>query len=98
MTKADLILKLAESGNITKKQAEQILVSLSEAIKESLQKGEKVLLPGVGAFVCTERKARIGRNPRTGAEINIPAKKAAKFSISASLASAIDASTTAKID
>ena len=97
MTKAELVSRLAASGTITKKQAEEILSVLADAIKESLQKGEKTILPGIGSFSCVERKARTGRNPRSGAEIRIPAKRTAKFSISEALAGALD-SGKAKID
>jgi DNA-binding protein HU-beta len=98
MTKTDLISKLAESGNITKKQAEQMLTVLAEAIKESLEKGERVLLSGIGSFSCVERKARTGRNPKTGATIKIPARKTARFSLSSTLADALDKTGKAKID
>ena len=90
MTKAELVTRLAESGNITKKQAEQILIVLGEAVKGALQKGEKTVLPGIGSLSCIERKARTGRNPRTGEEIRIPAKRTAKFSMSTTLAGALD--------
>jgi len=98
MTKADLVSTLAERGKITKKQAEDILTILGETIKESLQKGEKTILPGIGSFSCVDRKAKTGRNPRTGVEIKIPAKKAAKFSVSSTLIDALNRPGTAKID
>jgi len=98
MTKADLISKLAQSADITKKQAEQMLEALADVIKESLEKGEKTLLPGIGSFSCVERKARTGRNPRTGAEIKIPARKTARFSLSSALADALDKAGKAKVD
>ena len=89
MTKADLVSTLAERGKITKKKAEDILTILGETIKESLQKGEKTILPGIGSFSRVDRKAKTGRNPRTGVEIKIPAKKAAKFSVSSTLIDAL---------
>ena len=98
MTKADLVTRLAESGDITKKKAGEILSLLAEAITESLQKGEKTVLPGIGAFHCVEGEVRMGRNPRTGADIKIPSKKTAKFSISTALAAALDKKGKAKID
>ena len=97
MTKAELVSKLAESGNITQKQAEKILTALADAVTESLQKGEKAVLPGIGSLSCVERRARAGRNPRTGEAIKIPAKRTAKFSVSTSLSDAIDRTKT-KID
>ena len=98
MTKDELVTKLAESGNITKKKADEILSILADTVSESLQKGEKTVLPGIGSFSCVVKKARMGRNPRTGAEIKIPAKKAAKFSVSTALASALEKVGRAKID
>ena len=95
MTKAELVSRLAERANITKKQAEDILTVLGEAVKESLQKGEKTVLPGIGSFSCVDRKPKTGRNPRTGAEIKIPAKKAAKFSVSSTLTDALNKPGTA---
>jgi len=97
MTKAELISNLAESGNITGKQAEKILAALADAVKKSLQQGEKAVLPGLGSFSCVERRARTGRHPRTGAEIRIPAKRTARFSVSTSLSDALDRTKT-KID
>lgn len=67
MTKAGLVSKLAESGDVTKTKAEQILIVLADTIKESLQKGEKGVIPGIGTLSCAERSARTGRNPRSGA-------------------------------
>jgi DNA-binding protein HU-beta len=90
MTKAELVSTLAERGNITKKQADDILTILGDTIKESLQKGEKTVLPGIGSFSCVDRKAKTGRNPRTGVEIRIPAKKAAKFSVTSALTDALN--------
>jgi DNA-binding protein HU-beta len=80
MTKADLVAKLAEVADIKKKQAEQVLTTLVDTIKGSLAGNERIVLPGLGSFACVSKKARTGRNPRTGATIKIPAKKTVKFS------------------
>jgi DNA-binding protein HU-beta len=80
MTKAEIVTKLAEVTNIHKKQAEKVVVELVGMIKAFLVKGERITLPGLGSFFTTERKARTGRNPRTGAALKIPARKAVKFS------------------
>jgi nucleoid DNA-binding protein len=98
MTKDELVTKLAESTSITKKKADEILSALADSISESLQKGEKTVLPGIGSFSCVDRKARMGRNPRTGVEIKISARKTAKFSVSAALATALNDTGKAKID
>lgn len=78
MTKTDLVSKVAEVVG-TKKQASSVVDAVLSAIKEALSKGETVRLVGFGTFSLKERKARTGRNPRTGKTINIPAKKVPAF-------------------
>jgi len=80
MNKADLIDAMAKAGAIKKTQAEKSLSALADAIVTGLAKGERVVFPGVGSFSCAERKARTGRNPRSGKEISIPSRRAVKFS------------------
>ncbi len=79
MTKAELIEKMAKEANIAKKEAEKALHSLLDGIKKALKKGSKVSLIGFGTFSIGKRKARTGRNPRTGAAIKILARKIPKF-------------------
>jgi DNA-binding protein HU-beta len=79
MNKADLISKLAEDAQITKEQAKLALDSFVDAVTTTLKEGGKVTLVGFGTFSVTERASRNGRNPQTGAEIKIEAKKVAKF-------------------
>ncbi|MCX7999969.1 MAG: HU family DNA-binding protein [Leptospiraceae bacterium] len=85
MTKAELINVVAERANLTKKQAGEAINGLIEGIKEGLTKGEKITLVGFGSFYVAKRKARKGRNPKTGKEIKIPASKVPKFSVSKNL-------------
>ena len=85
MNKADLIDAMAKAGEIKKTQAEKSLSALTDAIKTGLAKGERVVLPGIGSFSCVQRKARTGRNPRTGKEISIPSKTSVKFSPAAAV-------------
>ena len=85
MSKGEFVPKLAEAGKITRKQADEIFSAFVGMIAASLQKGERVALPGLGVFSVVDRKAKIGRNPRTGAEIKIPARKAVRFSASSVL-------------
>lgn len=80
MTKTDLIAKMAKDAKVTKAAAAKALDSLIDGVKKSLKKGDKVTLIGFGTFSVTQRKARKGRNPQTGKEIKIPARKAPKFS------------------
>jgi DNA-binding protein HU-beta len=79
MTKADLIEKIAAGTKLSKLDATQALDVTMGAIKGSLKKGQKVTLVGFGTFSISKRKARKGRNPRTGEAMNIPAMKVPKF-------------------
>lgn len=79
MTKAELIDKIASGAGLSKTNASKALDSTLNAIKATLKKGQKVTLVGFGTFSVSKRKARKGRNPRTGQAINIPAGKAPKF-------------------
>jgi DNA-binding protein HU-beta len=79
MTKAELVTAIAKGAGITKKQADAALKAAVEAVSNALKKGERVAIPGFGIFSVRERAARKGRNPRTGAVINIPARKVVVF-------------------
>ena len=86
MNKADLIAKLAEDAGITKTQANEALDSFIDAVTKTLKKGGKVTLVGFGTFSTSERKARNGRNPQTGAVIKIKKRTVAKFKAGKELA------------
>ncbi len=80
MTKAELVEKIyAKAGLPTKTMAENALDAVIASVREALAEGESVTFTGFGTFKVSERAARKGRNPRTGAEIDIPASKVAKF-------------------
>ena len=80
MTKAEIVKALKEkAGLATLAQAEAAYEKLFEIIGAALKKGDAVAVSGFGSFKVVERKARKGRNPRTGKEIKIPARKAVKF-------------------
>jgi len=79
MNKVSLIAKIAEKSGLNKKQAEMALVAFTEAVTEALKEGDKVQLMGFGTFEIKERAARTGRNPATGAAIEIPASKVPSF-------------------
>lgn len=79
MNKGDLIGKIAKDVAITKRQAEEAFNSLFGHISASLKKGQKVTIVGFGTFSVAKRKARSGRNPRTGAAIKIAGRKVPKF-------------------
>lgn len=89
MTKAELIEKIAISAGISKSAANNALIATLDNIVKALQKGQKVTLLGFGTFSVQERKARIGRNPKTGEVINVSASRAPKFTAGKALKSAI---------
>jgi DNA-binding protein HU-beta len=79
MTKADLIESLATKLDLQKTTAERAVNTVFDDIEGALQKGDKVNISGFGTFAVSSRKARIGRNPKSGEAIDIPASKSAKF-------------------
>ena len=78
-TKNDLIDYISNNAGLTKTDAEAALSALTNGIKTALTDGNKVTLVGFGTFTVNSRSARKGRNPQTGAEINIPASNSVKF-------------------
>ena len=79
MNKADLINEIANSTGLTKTKASETIDAMVSAIETALSKGDKVTLVGFCTWETSSRQARKGRNPKTGAEISIPAKKVARF-------------------
>lgn len=90
ITKADLISMSAEKAGTTKAIAEDILNSFTQSIQEALIEGKSVTLVGFGTFSVTQRAARKGRNPQTGAELDIAASKVAKFKAGKTLKEAVN--------
>ena len=80
VTKADLLDQVANSAGVSKQQAESVLNSFFETVRSSAKSGNKVSWPGFGSFSSSQRSARTGRNPQTGAAVKIPASTAVKFS------------------
>lgn len=70
---------MASGANISKVAAEKALNALVDGIRDALKKGDSVTLINFGVFSVTTRQARVGRNPQTGAELKIPARKVVKF-------------------
>ncbi|RXT06346.1 HU family DNA-binding protein [Ammoniphilus sp. CFH 90114] len=91
MNKTELIAYVAESAELTKKDAAKVVEAVFEAIEGSLKKGEKVQLIGFGNFEVRERAARKGRNPQTGEEIEIAASKIPAFSAGKLLKESVNA-------
>lgn len=89
MTKADLVDSVADEGDISKRQAGQIVDLILDEITGALKKGERVALTPFGSFVVRSRKAREGRNPKTGERIKIAARKVPAFVAGKSLKDAV---------
>lgn len=79
MNKGQLIDAIANDADLTKADAKKALDATINAVANSLKSGDRVALVGFGSFSVSERSARTGRNPQTGKEITIPAKKVVKF-------------------
>ncbi|HZG57471.1 HU family DNA-binding protein [Paenibacillus sp.] len=79
MNKTDLIAKVAETTELSKKDVTNVVEAVFDSIADALQNGDKVQLVGFGNFEVRERTARKGRNPQTGEEIDIPASKVPAF-------------------
>ena len=79
MNKVELIAAMAEKSGLSKKNCEDALDVFVSAIGNALKNGDKVRLTGFGTFEVKERAARVGRNPRTGESVNIPASKHPTF-------------------
>ena len=81
MTKAQLVSLIAEKAAITKASANNILEIISTTAVTETKKNGQFVIPGIGKLVKSQRKARMGRNPQTGAAIKIPAKTVVKFRV-----------------
>ena len=79
MTKQDMINVMAKDARISKAAAGRALEAYLQAVGEELKRNGKLSLVGFGTFNCVQRKARTGRNPKTGGAINIPARKVVRF-------------------
>ena len=85
MTKAELIDAVANKAGTSKADAEKTVDAFFEVVVLNAKQGDKVAWPGFGSFSTTRRAARTGRNPQTGAPVNVPASTALKFSASSVL-------------
>lgn len=89
MTKAEMVEKIAKDTKLPKTSAEKSINTLIAEIAKTLKKGNKVILIGFGTFSVSKRKARTGRNPRTGTTIKILAHKSPKFTAGKGLRNAV---------
>lgn len=79
MNKSELVAAMAEKSGLSKKDAEKALAAFTETVGEQLKKGDKIQLVGFGTFEVSTRPARVGRNPRTGATMEIKSSNTPKF-------------------
>ncbi len=90
MNKAELVDVVAKEAQTTKKDAEMVINSMMETIVKSVAAGEKVTLVGFGTFEARQRKARVGRNPKTNEPLQIPAKRVAGFRVGKEFGEAVN--------
>ena len=81
MTKSEMLTALANGTGFKKTEVEKVMQALRNLIYKTLKTEHKIKLDGLGVFQLKDRKARIARNPRTGEQVNVPAKKAVKFRV-----------------
>lgn len=89
MNKQELVAEMAAQTNLAKKDVESVLNSFIDVVTKELKDGEKIQLVGFGTFDVTERAARVGRNPSTKEEIQIPASRAPRFKAGKALRDAV---------
>src|SRR5687768_9230046 len=91
MTKADIIEGVYEKVGFSKKESAEIVELVFDTVKETLERGDKIKISGFGNFQVRQKKARVGRNPQTGKEIEISARRVLTFRPSQVLKSALNA-------
>jgi len=90
MTKADIIEGVYEKVGFSKKESAEIVELVFDSLKETLERGEKIKVSGFGNFIVREKNARLGRNPQTGEEIEISARRVLTFRPSQVLKTALN--------
>ena len=94
MTKADLIEQVAQVVELTRRDSEVVVETIFESIVRSLRTGDKIEIRGFGSFRTRQRKPRVGRNPKTGARVDVPAKKIPFFKPSKELKDVVNQAAT----
>ena len=94
MTKADLIEEVSRVVEMTRKESEVIVEAIFDSIVRALRSNDKIEIRGFGSFRTRQRQPRIGRNPKTGARVDVPAKKIPYFKPSKELKDVVNSSTT----
>ncbi len=93
MTKADLIEEVSGVVELTRKESEVIVEAIFDSVVRSLRNGDKIEIRGFGSFRTRERQSRIGRNPKTGARVEVPAKRIPYFKPSKELKDLVNGET-----
>ena len=96
MTKADLVEKVTAAGDLTRRDGEVIVETIFEAVIGALKSGDKIEIRGFGSFRTRQRNSRIGRNPKTGERVEVPAKKVPYFKPSKELRDLVNPQEAAK--
>ncbi|NQT69375.1 MAG: integration host factor subunit beta [Desulfobacteraceae bacterium] len=90
MNRSELIITIKDKANLSRKNAEKVVDTFFDAIKETLSTGERVEIRGFGSFAVKNYKPYIGRNPKTGVQINVPSKKLPFFKAGKELKEMVD--------
>ena len=91
MTKSDLVVEVMQLGDLTRTDAEKIVETVFDSVVGALRAGDKIEIRGFGSFRTRQRKPRIGRNPKTGARVDVPAKRVPFFKPSKDLRDMVNA-------
>ena len=94
MTKADLVEEVTQLGDLTRRDGEVIVDTIFDSVIHALKTGDKIEIRGFGSFRIRQRKPRIGRNPKTGAKVEVPAKRVPYFKPSKELKALVNTDST----
>jgi integration host factor subunit beta len=95
MTKADLVEEVTQLGDLTRRDGETIVDTIFDSVIHALRSGDKIEIRGFGSFRIRQRKPRTGRNPKTGAKVDVPAKRVPYFKPSKELRDLVNPKPTA---
>ncbi len=95
MTKADLVEQVTELGDLTRRDSDVIVEAIFDAMVNALRQDDKIEIRGFGSFRTRQRKPRIGRNPKSGEQVSVPAKRVPFFKPSKDLRDKVNAAATA---
>ena len=90
MNRSELIIAIKDKAKLSRKDAEKVIDTFFDAVKETLSKGKRVEIRGFGSFTVKSYKPYIGRNPKTGVQINVPSKKLPFFKVGKELKEMVD--------